>query len=176
MKNGFLITLLLCLLVSCGNPSDQSKSKSVQSDDSVEVEARTPVDTLSLTLDALRNKPLREGYKRLGDVKTDILTFTGFEMGDAAYFIFTNSSGKTISFSGNDTNVELIIPMPDSLSESVLPSEVEPVETGGNLPNPKYLNKKFRVVWRTVQLDRKPQNEIEFYYQEYDEIIYLKEV
>lgn len=166
------IFLFAFLLISCGNSTTQKSDESSSGKDSIEVQA--PIDTLELTLDALRNKRLREGYKMIGDVKTDILTFTGFEMGDAAYFIFSNSSGKTISFSGNSTNVELIIPMPDSLSESVLPSEVEPVDTGGNMPNPKYLNKKFRVVWRTVQLDRKPQNEIEFYYQEYDEIIYLK--
>ena len=41
-------------------------------------------------------------------------------------------------------------------------------------PNPRYLNRKFQTFWRRVQLTYQPQNERELYYQEFDEIIFLK--
>lgn len=173
MKKGVSILFLAILLVACGHSSNKKEDRVAQMSDSMEAPA--PVDTLALTMDALRDRRLPDGYKMVGDLKTDILTYAGFEMSDAAYFIFKNSSGNTISFSGNDTNLELTVPKPDPKTESVLPSEVKIVETGGYVPNPKYLNKKFRVIWRSIQLNRKPQNETEFYYQEFDEVIYLKE-
>ena len=163
MNKLILTVLFLLLMVSCGNSSKKNTDET--SWDNENVVSHSIIDTLALTLDALRNKRLPEGYKTIGEVKTDILTFIGFRMGDVGYFVFSNESGDEISFSGNDTYLHLT-------EKSMNPTE----ENGGNDPNPRYLNKKFRTVWRRIQLDHKPQNETELYYQEYDEIIYLKEI
>jgi hypothetical protein len=32
------------------------------------------------------------------------------------------------------------------------------------------------MVWRTIKLNHKPKDEMEMYYEEYDEIIYLKQI
>lgn len=163
MNKLFFLILFLISAVSCSKQSGRSSTGTSQIKDSVILPA--PIDTLALTLDALRNKRLPEGYKMIGDVRADVLTYTGFRMGDVAYYVFKNETGKEISFNGNDTNFPLTV-------KSANPTE----ENGGKDPNPRYLNKTFRTVWRLIQLDHKPQTELELYYQEYDEIIYLKEV
>ena len=86
-------------------------------------------------------------------------------MGDAATYVFKNETGDEITFNGNDTKFLLTV-------KSIEPT----IENGGKDPNPVLLNKKYRVVWRRIQLDHKPQNEMELYYQEFDQIIYLKEM
>lgn len=163
MNKLFLFILFLISAVSCSKQSGRSSADTFHIKDSVVLPA--PIDTLTLTLDALRNKRLPEGYKMIGDVKAEVLTYTGFRMGDVAYYVFKNETGNEISFNGNDTNFPLTV-------KSANPTE----ENGGKDPNPRYLNKTFRTVWRRIRLDHKPQTELELYYQEYDEIIYLKNV
>lgn len=123
----------------------------------------SPVDTMALTLEALNKKRLPYGYKMLDSVKTEILTYTGFRMDDIRNYVFTDEAGNEILFSGNDTQFQLAVQ-----------SEVANEKNGGFNPNPQYLNRKFQVFWRRIQLKHRPQNEIELYYQEYDEIIFLK--
>ena len=127
-------------------------------------------------MDALRKKNIPADYLILDDVKNAILTYADYRMDDLDYYVFINSSGNEVVFNANDTNFELIIPKKHTETEKFLPSEVHEIRIGENIPNPRYLNKKFQVVWRTIQLNRNPQNEIEYYYQEYDEIIYLKPI
>lgn len=163
MKKFATLFLLIIIAVSCTNPFQKQQSKPVQSTDTVL--DYSPVDTLALTLEALRQKRLPQGYRMIGDVQTENLSFTGFRMNDSGYYIFTDSAGNEKLFSGNDTRYHLTV-------KSLNPTE----ENGGFDPNPKYLNKKFQVFWRHIQLESRPSNETELYYQEYDEIIFLKEM
>ena len=162
MNRLLLLILFLISAVSCSNRSGKS-ADSFPTKDSVVL--HTPIDTLALTLDALQNKRLPEGYKTIGEIRTAVLTYTAFRMGDVVYYVFSNETGDEISFSGNDSHFPLTVKSPN-------PND----ENGGKDPNSRYLNKTFRVVWRRLQLDHKPQTETELYYQQYDEIIYLKEM
>ena len=163
MKRSCFLLLLFAGVLSCNHHAGKNNSETIPETDSVVQLA--PIDTLALTLDALRNKPLQTGYKMIGDVRTAILTYADFRMGDAATYVFKNETGDEIAFNGNDTKFLLTV-------KSIEPT----IENGGKDPNPVLLNKKYRVVWRRIQLNHKPQNEMELYYQEYDEIIYLKEM
>ena len=155
------LLLLMIIAVSCNNPFQKIISNSEESSDTTL--DFSPVDTLALTLDALRMKRLPNGYKMVGDIKTATLTYTGFRMGDAGYYIFADEAGNEILFSGNDTQFHLTV-------KSQNPTE----ENGGFDPNPQYLNRKFETFWRRNQLENRPQNENELYYQEFDEIIFMK--
>ncbi len=163
IKRPYIIIMLFVCAVSCNKHSEKNDSENTPATDSVF--QQTTVDTLTLTLDALRNKHLPPGYKMTGDLKTDVLSFSGFRMEDAATYVFRNESGDEIIFNGNDTNFPLTV-------KSMHTTE----NNGGKDPNPVLLNKKFRVVWRRIRLDHKPQNETELYYQQFDQIIYMKEV
>lgn len=163
MKKLSLLILLAVVFYSCkNNPFQKFYSNPAVETDTVALDF-SPVDTLALTLEALDNKRLPDGYKKLDSVKVAILTYTGFHVDDVKCYVFEDEAGNEISFSGNDTQFHLII-------KSNTPNE----ENGGFDPNPQYLNKKFQVFWRRIQLDRRPQTETELYYQEYDEIIFLK--
>lgn len=155
------LLLLMIIAVSCNNPFQKFISGSEESSDTTL--DFSPVDTLALTLDALRMKRLPNGYKMIGDIKTATLTYAGCQMGDGGYFIFVDDAGNEILFSGNDTQFHLAV-------KSQNPTE----ENGGFDPNPQYLNRKFQTFWRRIQLENRPQNENELYYQEFDEIIFMK--
>lgn len=161
MKKIFSLLFLIIIAISCNNPFQKS-DKSTDQDTDTTLDF-TPVDTLALTLEALRNKRLPNGYQMIGDVKTEILTYSGFRMNDIGYFVFKDETGNEILFGGNDTRFHLT-------KKSQNPTE----ENGGFDPNPRYLNRKFQTFWRRVQLTYQPQNERELYYQEFDEIIFLK--
>lgn len=173
MKKITTVALLLVLMVSCGS---SSSNKNEQSQNEEYATNQASIDTSEITMEALRNKKLPDEYNRVGDIKTAVLVFTGFENGDVSYFIFKNSLDQDIKFSGNVTKIPLALKSRPQSVESVVPSESALTIGNDNIPNPLYLNKKFRVAWRTVQLNRKPQNETENYYQKYDEIIYLKAI
>ncbi|MHB9056763.1 MAG: hypothetical protein ACYC2P_11535 [Paludibacteraceae bacterium] len=173
MKKIIAAALLLILLVSCGS---SSSNKNEQSQNEEYVTNQVQIDTSELTMEALRNKKLPDEYNRVGDIKTEVLVFTGFENGDVSYFIFKNLSDQSIKFSGNITKIPLTLRSRPQNIESVVPSESALTVGNDNIANPLYINKKFRVAWRTVQLNRKPQNETENYYEKYDEIIYLKAI
>ena len=163
MKRSYFLILLFIGVLSCNKHVEKNTTETNLTLENL-VQHST-VDTLALTLDALRKKPLHAGYKMIGDVRTAILTYSDFRMGDAATYVFKNETGDEITFNGNDTKFLLTV-------KSIEPT----IENGGKDPNPVLLNKKYRVVWRRIQLDHKPQNEMELYYQEFDQIIYLKEM
>ena len=87
------------------------------------------------------------------------------EFGDILHLGFIDNKNKEYDFNGNISKIELF-------KDAANPSE----ENGGYEANRKYLNKTFRVVWRTLKLKNKPKDEMEMYYEEYDEIIYLKQI
>lgn len=122
-------------------------------------------DTIAELLSQLKNIPTGENYKVNGELKTNILTYKSMEFGDLLHLGFMDKNNKEYNFNGNISKVELF-------KEATNASE----ENGGYEANKKYLNKNFRVVWRTIKLKNKPKDEIEMYYEEYDEIIYLKQI
>ncbi len=151
--------------------SDSNKefdtSKNVmKSKDTMESASSTPVkDPLIKLLEELKKMPTGENYKVNGELKTGTLRYKSMGFGDLLHLFFVDNNNKEYEFNGNTTEVELF-------KEAVNQSD----ENGGYEANKKYLNKTFRVVWRTIQLKHKPQDEIEMYYEKYDEIIYLKQL
>jgi len=95
---------------------------------------------------------------------SDILTFKSVAFGDMIHIFFVDKKNKEYDFGGNITKFKLDV------------DATNPEDEDGYEANKKYVNKKFRVVWRTIKLKNKPKDEMEFYYQEYDEIIYLKQL
>jgi hypothetical protein len=116
----------------------------------------------NLTADLSKIAPPEE-YKIVGPIRMGELTYKEFLMGDVGHYYFTDSHKKELEFGGNLTDVALIIETPGSDSEY-----------SDYITNPLYANKKFLVYWRHLVLQRKPQDSIEDFYKEYDEIIYLE--
>ena len=127
--------------------------------------ANLSTDTIAELLDKLKNIPPGDNYIIEGELKTDILKYKSMEFGDLLHLGFIDNKNKEYDFNGNISKIELF-------KDAANPSE----ENGGYEANRKYLNKTFRVVWRTLKLKNKPKDEIEMYYEEYDEIIYLKQI
>ncbi|HHT21903.1 MAG TPA: hypothetical protein GXZ87_01135 [Bacteroidales bacterium] len=163
-----LFALIACVLVfsSCDfitNKYNQYfKEEPPQPIDTIIIDE--DVDVMALTLEALRKKRIPSGYQIVGDVQSDVLTYLGFMVDDVKQYIFKNANGEKIVFSDNDTNFALKIK-----------SKKSPRKNGGFEANPRYVNKEFRVVWRKLILTRDPQNEIEFYNHEIEQIIFLQE-
>lgn len=108
--------------------------------------------------------PVPENYTQVGKLHTDTLTFKSFSMGDLAHFEFQNDAGESHDFNVVDQSRYTLV------GDASQPS----VDNGGYEANEKYLNKTFIVVWRTLQLNREPQDEMEFYYENYNEIVSLE--
>ena len=117
----------------------------------------------NLTVDLSKIAPPEE-YKIVGPIRMGELTYKEFFMGDVGHYYFTDSQKKELEFGGNLTEIELIIETPSADSEY-----------SDYITNPHYANKTFLVYWRHLVLQRKPQDSIEDFYKEYDEIIYLEE-
>ena len=114
-------------------------------------------------IDELSKIPALKDYKVVGDVHVETMVFSSFGMGDMAHNIFTDEKKEERDFAGNNTSIELFL---ESASD----------ENGGYISNPKYVGKKFTVGWRRVKSTKKPADFIEELYQEFDEIIYLKQL
>lgn len=166
MKKLFPLIVLVLVFTSCDFVESKYnqfvRGETPQGIDSIIV--NEDIDTLALTLDALRKKRVPGGYQVVDDVKTDLLTYVGFYMNDVPQYTFTNAEGEEFIFSSNDTNFILEI-------KSQNPTK----ENKGLEANSRYLNKEFRVVWRNLILTHAPQNETEFYNQEVVQIIFLQE-
>jgi hypothetical protein len=85
--------------------------------------------------------------------------------GDLLHLNFVDKENNEYDFNGNITDVELY-------KEAANESD----ENGGYEVNKKFVNKTFRVVWRTIKLKQKPKDIMDMYYEQYDEIIYLKQL
>ena len=128
-------------------------------------ESNLSKDTIAALLDELKKIPTGDDYTIKGGLKTDILKYESMGFGDLLHLGFVDKNQKEYDFNGNISKIELY-------KDATNPNE----ENGGYEAIKKYLNKNFRVVWRTLKLKHKPKDEIEMYYEEYDEIIYLKQI
>jgi hypothetical protein len=177
----FAGTLSLFLLMGCNGESTKNKNlyqkginKNLKANKSnsnlnnvkntLSVNDNLPKDTIADLLSQLMNVPAGDNYIVKGELKTEILKFKSVNFGDMIHFIFIDNKNKEYDFNGNITKVEL-----DKDASN-------PDDEDGYEANRKYVNKRFRVVWRTLKLKNKPKTEMEMYYEEFDEIIYLKQV
>jgi len=177
MKNllkAYLILLAISTIqISCNGGSENKIDSNKQADttttiskDSIISNDPNPVqDPVVTLLEELKKTPVGENYKVKGELKTGILKYKSMGFGDLLHLLFVDNNNKDYEFNGNLTEVELF---KDAVNESD--------DNGGYETNKKYVNKTFRVVWRTVKLNHKPKDEMEMYYEEYDEIIYLKQL
>jgi hypothetical protein len=177
MKNvlkAYLILLAISTIqISCNggseNKIDSNKeadtTTTISKDSIVSSESKPVQDPLVTLLEDLKKTPVGENYTVKGELKTGILKYKSMGFGDLLHLFFVDNNNKEYDFSGNTTEVELY---KDAVNESD--------DNGGYETNKKYANKTFRVVWRTIKLNHKPQDEMEMYYEEYDEIIYLKQL
>ncbi|MFN3272977.1 MAG: hypothetical protein ACK40Y_10620 [Cloacibacterium caeni] len=140
-------------------PTSESE-KSIMNDNS-----NLSKDTITELLSELKKIPIEGDYKTMGELKTDILKFKSVGFGDLLHIGFVDKKNKEYDFNQNISKIELI-------KDATNPTE----ENGGYEPVKKYLNKNFRVVWRTLQLRHKPKDEMEMYYEMYEQIIYLKQI
>ena len=128
------------------------------------VDGRLSKDTIAELLNQLKNIPPGDNYIVIGELKTDILKFKSVAFGDIMHFGFVDKKNKEYDFWGNITEIQLET------------DSTNPEDEYGYEANEKYVNKNFRVVWRTLKMKNKPRDEIDWYYEEYDQIIYLKEI
>lgn len=166
MKKLYLLLILPILIVSCDYLPKRNtpKSSEIIVDESIIVDTGY-VDTLALTLEALRHKRLPARYVMSGDVKTEILFFVDYRVDDIPNFVFLTDKGEEVLFNRNDTRFDLLVK-----------AERKTPENGGYQPNPVYKDKRYRVVWRNILIDGKPENEHEYFHQNLEEIIFLKEI
>ena len=175
--------LSLLVLVSCSGGSDVNKeldsasdkgnlqvkpsienSSSVNEKNVLGVDGRLSKDTIAELLNQLKNIPPGDNYIVKGELKTDILKFKSVDFGDMIHFGFVNNKNEEYDFGGNITKIELE------------KGTTNPEDEDGYEANKKYVDKNFRVVWRTIKLKNEPTNEMEMYYEEFDQIIYLKQM
>lgn len=112
----------------------------------------------------IKSYPVPENYTQIGELHTDTFVFKNFSMGDLAHFEFQDNAGKAYDFNVVDDSRYALV------GDATEPS----VDNGGYEAKEEYLNKKFIVIWRTLQLNREPQGEMEFYYEKYNEIVSLE--
>jgi hypothetical protein len=176
LLKAYLILLAISTIqISCNGGSENKIDSNKTADtannatiskDTIVSDNSTPVkDPIVKLLEELKKTPTGEKYKVKGELKTGILKYESMAFGDMLHLTFVDKANKEYEFNGNTTEIELF-------KDAINPSE----DNGGYEANKKYLNKTFRVVWRTIQLKHKPKDEIEMYYEEYDEIIYLKQL
>lgn len=171
MRNLSFLLVLFVLGCSQNNTSSDSGTNISSGDRTAKIDTNnstketTQVDSLALLLEELKKVPLASTkWKVVGGLKTAELTFKEVAFGDLLHIIFTYDNGEEHDFSANGTDIELF---KDATDEN---------DDDGIVANKKYLNKKFRVVWRHLELDGEPKDEMDMYYQAYDQIIYLKQL
>lgn len=140
------IFVSVALLITCTNTEKKQPSTPAEAD--------TPDST---------TYPMPENYTVTDGLHTDTLIFKNFGMGDLAHFEFHDEAGKLYDFNA----------MQDLRYNLVADASEGSGEEGSYVANDYYVNKKFIVTWRTLKLKREPKDEMEFYYQEYNEVILL---
>lgn len=171
-----IFTIFSVFILACGTSDSKNVSVeqiSVDPDKSVIESSQgdnhktetIKVDSLALLLEELKSFNVGdEHWDVIGGLKTAELTFKDVGFGDLYHIFFVDDKGKEYDFNGNSTKIEL-----DKAAE--LENDDD-----GIVPNKKYINKRFRVVWRHLKLKYKPRDEMEMYYEEHDEIVYLKKL
>jgi hypothetical protein len=170
----FFVLPIIIVFLGCGqakSSADQNSKVSTYEDTSNSIEADVnskealKVDSLSLLLDDLKEFTQDDDkWKVVGGLKTAELRYKDVYFGDLYHLIFIGDDKKEYDFNGNRTKIELD-------KNATTEDDEDGIE-----PNKKYLNKKFRVVWRHLKLKGKPKDEMEMYYEEHDEIVYLKQL
>lgn len=167
----FSLYLTLLLFAACSGGTDNNNSSAMPYDQNTtenSINGNTPSadpNSTAALIEELSKVPPLKDYKVEGDVHIETMTFSSFGMGDMAHNIFIDSKNEERDFAGNLTNTELF-----------LESQEASDENGGYESNPTYVGKKFTVGWRRVKSTKKPTDFIEELYQEFDEIIYLKQL
>lgn len=160
MKKNLYMLILATAISSCINHTQKKDNNPAENDTVAEQRndnATKPADNDLIASD------IPEGYTQIGDIHSDTLTYTGFTMGDLAHFTFQDKKGNDLDINKVNEKYELLISAKN-------PSD----ENGGYDPNPEYLNKEYIVLWRTLKLNHEPKDEMEMYYQEYNELIHMK--
>jgi hypothetical protein len=170
----FLLIPISFFILGCGqfrSSADKDVKMSSIEDTSTSIETVVPskeaskVDSLDLLLNDLKEFTQDDDtWKVVGGLKTAELKYKDVYFGDLFHLIFIDDDKKEYDFNRNRTKIEL---NKNTTTEN---------DEDGLEPNKKYLNKKFRVVWRHLKLKNKPKDEMEMYYEEHDEIIYLKQL
>ena len=144
----FLALMLMVMICSCDsfqkNNKGNHQSHSNSSSQDDELMSR------------LRKKKVIPDYHVVGDLDQDVLAFDDCSVGDYEHFTFKDSRGAVLTFDLNSTNVELC---------------TYGDEFGANR---RYINKKFKVIWRDLKLDAHVDSEI-MLMDEMKEILYLEE-
>ena len=171
MRNFSFLLVLFVLGCSQSNTSSDPGTNVSSGDTTAKIDTNnstketTQVDSLALLLEELKKVPLESNkWKIVGELKTAELKYKDVYFGDLYHLMFVDDKKNEYDFNGNVTKIALDKTATDENDED------------GIEPNKKYLNKKFRVVWRHLKLIGKPQDEMEMYYEEYDQIIYLKQL
>lgn len=125
----------------------------------------TPVDTLQLTLEALKNKPIIRGYQQKNELNVDTLYYAGFSISeyDLEQYHFVNENNEKFVFDRNDTKWKLI-------KKSDYPTTVNK----GLVPNPELLASKLLIVWRELVLLKEAHNQEAYIDENLKEIVFIK--
>ena len=100
-------------------------------------------DTIAKLLSQLKNIPTGDNHIVNGELNTDLLKYKSMGFGDLLHLGFIDKNKKEYDFNENILKLELY-------RDAANPSE----ENGGYEANKKYLNKNFRVVWRSTVLKK----------------------
>ena len=156
----FLICFSFILVCSCNNTSlnkDITTKKNSSIKDSIVF--KNPFSKLITDLDSVS---IDKDYIMVGKLNVDTLIFKDVAFGDIEHFYFLNKNNKEIDFSINSTKVKLSIDAPEN------------EDNGGVNKNKLFANKRFIVIWRNLKLKSTPKDEFQFYYEQYNEILFLK--
>ena len=142
----FLALMLVVMICSCDSSQKNSEGNRPSNSSSQEDEL----------MSRLRKKKVMQDYHMVGDLDQDVLAFDDCSVGDYEHFTFKDSRGAVLTFDLNSTNVELCTYDDDFGA------------------NRRYINKKFKVIWRDLKLDAHVDSEI-MLMDEMKEILYLEE-
>lgn len=162
-----LIALVMLAFFSCNKESKNTEqhgkesinhhnADSTNANEKIDFKSEQKVakDTIKKLFDELKKIPVDKSLS-VGEMKIKTLKYKSFEVGDFIHHIFVDEYGNEYDLNSNNTDIKL--------------SE-DDVEI-----NKKYLNKKFVVVWRSVQ-QKNPAKDDSFGDYVWNEILYLKQV
>ncbi|GEM_PF-2354114 len=154
----FIIPVFLLFALSCNEKKEKITANPTASE-SIKTE---------VLKDTIKTYPLPKNYELVGTMKTNIVTYKGFQMGDLAHWEFYDEKGESID----------INEITDKNNDYKFVVDAQPGEEseGGYIVNPYLVNKKFYIVWRTLHLKHEPKDEIEMYYQDYNQIVEIKQL